>query len=177
MAARSTKTEEKPKTRKGRPKKAAIEKPVEKQAFPTRLYRSENDRVLGGVAGGLAEYFNLDSTLLRLVFVLLLVFGGSGLLIYIILWIVMPSQGNVGKNTEEYIKASTEEIRDRAEGLADEIRTGQNTRQIIGILVLAFGVMLLLQNFGYLNIFNLGRLWPLILIILGIAILTRHGKK
>jgi phage shock protein C len=60
---------------------------------PTRkLYRSRTDRKLAGVCGGLAEYFNLDATLIRVLFVVLAVLGGSGLLLYLALWIVVPNQ-------------------------------------------------------------------------------------
>ncbi|MCA9969968.1 MAG: PspC domain-containing protein [Anaerolineales bacterium] len=55
-----------------------------------RLTRSTNDRMIAGVAAGLAEYMNLDPSLVRLIFVLLALFGGPGLLIYLVLWIVMP---------------------------------------------------------------------------------------
>jgi phage shock protein PspC (stress-responsive transcriptional regulator) len=56
-----------------------------------QLQRS-NDRMIAGVAGGLAEYFNADPVLVRILFVLLTLLGGGGLgiLIYIVLWIVMP---------------------------------------------------------------------------------------
>jgi phage shock protein C len=60
---------------------------------PTRkLYRSRTDRKLAGVCGGLAEYFNIDATLVRVLFVVLAVLGGSGLLLYLALWIVVPNQ-------------------------------------------------------------------------------------
>jgi len=59
-----------------------------------RLYRSNRDVMLGGVAGGLAEYFNLDPTLVRLIFVLLALAGGPGIIIYLILWIIMPRNPN-----------------------------------------------------------------------------------
>jgi len=59
-------------------------------AEPTRLYRSRTDRMLAGVAGGIAKYFNVDPTLVRLLFVLFALAGGPGLLVYIILWIIMP---------------------------------------------------------------------------------------
>jgi phage shock protein PspC (stress-responsive transcriptional regulator) len=59
-------------------------------AEPKRLYRSRTQRMLGGVAGGLAEYFNVDPTLVRLLFVIFSLAGGPGLIAYIILWIVMP---------------------------------------------------------------------------------------
>lgn len=55
-----------------------------------KLFRSVRDRMIAGVCGGIAEYFNIDSTLVRLVF-LLLVFGiGGGLIAYIVAWIVVP---------------------------------------------------------------------------------------
>jgi phage shock protein C len=57
-----------------------------------RLYRSKTNRQLAGVCGGLAEYFNLDVTLIRVLFVLLAVLGGSGLVIYVAMWIIVPKQ-------------------------------------------------------------------------------------
>lgn len=55
-----------------------------------RLTRSRNERVIGGVCGGLAEYFGIDPTLLRVITFLLIFFGGVSLWIYIILWIIIP---------------------------------------------------------------------------------------
>ncbi|QPC81555.1 PspC domain-containing protein [Phototrophicus methaneseepsis] len=55
-----------------------------------RLTKS-SDTMIAGVAGGLAEYFNVDPTLVRLLFVLFALAGGPGLLVYIVLWVVMPS--------------------------------------------------------------------------------------
>jgi phage shock protein C len=57
-----------------------------------KLYRSKTNRQLAGVCGGLAEYFNLDVTLIRVLFVLLAVLGGSGLVIYVALRIIVPKQ-------------------------------------------------------------------------------------
>ena len=56
-----------------------------------KLMRSQ-DRIIAGVAGGLAEYFDTDPTLIRILFVLLtlLGFGGLGIITYIVLWIIMP---------------------------------------------------------------------------------------
>ena len=56
-----------------------------------KLYRSRTDKMVSGVCGGLAQYFNIDATIVRLIFAALIVFGvGSPLLIYIILAIVVP---------------------------------------------------------------------------------------
>ena len=54
------------------------------------LNRSETDRAIGGVAGGVAQRFGLSSTLVRVAWVLSILFGGFGVLAYVILWIVLP---------------------------------------------------------------------------------------
>lgn len=58
-----------------------------------KLYRSRTDRKIAGVCGGLAEYFNIDATIVRVIFLILLLPGGvPGLLPYLILWVVMPEK-------------------------------------------------------------------------------------
>lgn len=59
-----------------------------------RLTRSADDRMLAGVAGGLAEYIGIDPALVRILFIILAIFGGgfTGIIIYAILWIIMPEQ-------------------------------------------------------------------------------------
>jgi phage shock protein C len=57
-----------------------------------KLYRSRTDRKLAGVCGGLAQYFNLDATLIRVLFVVLAVLGGSGLVLYLAMWIIVPNE-------------------------------------------------------------------------------------
>lgn len=57
-----------------------------------RLTRSESNKMIGGVCAGLANYLNIDPTIVRLIFVALVVLYGQGLLLYLILWIVMPEE-------------------------------------------------------------------------------------
>jgi phage shock protein C len=64
---------------------------------PKRLYRSRTDSMIAGVCGGLAEYFDIDPTLVRLAFVAVLLLGGSAVLIYIIMWIVVPLEPEPGE--------------------------------------------------------------------------------
>ena len=59
---------------------------------PKRLYRSNTDRKVGGVAGGLGEYFKIDPTLVRLAFVIASLMGGPGLIAYVVLLIVVPEE-------------------------------------------------------------------------------------
>jgi phage shock protein PspC (stress-responsive transcriptional regulator) len=55
-----------------------------------KLFRSKTDRMIGGVCGGLAEYFNIDPVVVRLLFLLGLIFVGGTFLAYLVLWIVVP---------------------------------------------------------------------------------------
>ena len=59
---------------------------------PKRLYRSRTNSQVGGVAGGLGEYFGIDPTLIRIVWLIAILGLGTGLLLYIILWIVIPQE-------------------------------------------------------------------------------------
>jgi phage shock protein C len=65
--------------------------PAAAQQVRKRLVRSWADRKIAGVCGGLADYFDLDPTLLRVIWVLLVLCAGTGLLAYIVMWIVVPS--------------------------------------------------------------------------------------
>lgn len=55
-----------------------------------KLTRSNNDKMVGGVAAGLADYLNIDPVIVRLIFVLLTLKGGIGPVLYLVLWLIMP---------------------------------------------------------------------------------------
>ena len=57
-----------------------------------KLYRSRSDRILFGVCGGLGEFFGIDATVLRIIFALLAIFGGSGILIYLVMFLIVPEE-------------------------------------------------------------------------------------
>jgi phage shock protein C len=80
-------------TAKGKSDRNAKRKPGKRSGIvyeTKRLYRSGKDRVLGGVCGGMGEYFNVDPVLVRLAWVLFSVIYGTGILAYIIAWIIIP---------------------------------------------------------------------------------------
>lgn len=60
-----------------------------------KLYKSRTDKKLCGVCGGLADYFEIDSTVVRLLWVLFTIFGGAGILAYIIAALVMPNEPEI----------------------------------------------------------------------------------
>ena len=57
-----------------------------------KLYRSKTNRQVAGVCGGLAERFNVDPTLMRVLFIVLAIFGGAGIILYIAMWIIVPKE-------------------------------------------------------------------------------------
>ena len=66
-----------------------------------RVYRSKNERMLAGVCGGLGEYFNIDPTLVRILFILFALIVGGGILLYIILWLLIPEEPELVENAQE----------------------------------------------------------------------------
>lgn len=65
-----------------------------------RLYRSQTDRQVAGVCGGLAEYFNVDPTLVRIIFLLLFFGMGNGFILYAVLWMVIPEESDIRVGTK-----------------------------------------------------------------------------
>lgn len=167
-----------------------------------KLYRSEKDRVVGGVCGGLGEYLNLDPVFVRIAFVLVTLAGGMGLLIYIVLWIIIPVRSSVAVEPRQVMRESVAEMRERARELGDEVREAfrgeakesqppppaptepapgapggeapHRRAYIIGGFLILLGVLFLIDSF--LPWFNVGRLWPLILVAGGIALLLQ-GRR
>lgn len=79
-----------------------------------RLYRSRKDKMLAGVAGGLAEYFDVDPVLTRIIFVVTAIISGIGLIAYVLLWIIVPQ--NPGQ-LQEYYKKSYPDAAGQSEGI------------------------------------------------------------
>ncbi len=131
-----------------------------------KLYRSRIDCKIGGVCGGLAEYFSIDATIVRIIAILLVFADGIGLLGYIIAWIVVPRQP---------IDSSVEVVQDTSvkEKKVDETKLHKMT--IPGIILIIVGILFLVKNSFWW--FDMGDLWPILLIIIGILMLIKHGKN
>lgn len=85
---------------------------------PKKLYRSSTDVMVAGICGGIAEYFGIDSSLIRIGFVILMLNFGSGFLAYLILWFIIPKNGN--KKVE--VEKVTEEIKDKAKTIVKKVK-------------------------------------------------------
>lgn len=122
-----------------------------------RLYRSKEQNVIGGVCGGLAEYFDVDVTLVRLVTVVLFFATGIGLLAYIIAWIIMPLAPT------DFVPKSTNTA---------PSAWGQ---YLPGLILVIIGAVLLMKQFWFW--FDLHNFWPVILIFIGIALILASMKR
>lgn len=132
----------------------------------TRLYRSRRDRMLAGVAGGLAESWGADPSLVRIIWALLVIFtGGIALLVYIVMAVVIPDEEDVfGATGAPPVRGSRP---DRAGGMSPAIIIG-------GFLVLLGAFFLIREIFPR---FDFDWLWPLILVGLGaLLIVTAMGR-
>ncbi len=76
--------------------KRADEKETDDDHAPKKLFRDPDNKYIGGVCGGLGAYFVIDPTWIRIIFLLTLFLGGGGLIVYVILWIVMPKARTMG---------------------------------------------------------------------------------
>lgn len=141
-----------------------------------RLYRSEKNRIIAGVCGGLGDYFGIDPTIIRLIFVALAMMGGSTVWIYIILWVVIPSESSVKTETEDVVKENTEELKERAGQMAKEVEgfwERENSRRWVGVALVLLGIMFVVSNFGIPLFDYIWKLWPLLFVVAGALILAK----
>jgi phage shock protein C len=140
-----------------------------------RLYRSTSDRTIAGVCGGLGKYFSVDPTMVRLVFLLLLILGGSGALLYIVLWIVVPDE-QLGAAPQDVVQAHTQELAQTAGSSSGDVAqaAARNGPLIFAVILIFLGFWFLLQNLLHID---LGQLWPVVLIVIGLALLIPALRK
>lgn len=147
-----------------------------------KIFRSISDYMVAGICGGLAKYFKIDSSLVRVIFVLLALSGGSGVLIYLILWLVIPKEEGkeVEIDREEKIKELAREVKVKARSMAKEIGMETKIKQIkqtkkinvLGVVLILVGIVTILNQVAPFTIqWNL--FWPALLILVGILILFR----
>ncbi|MEJ5351097.1 MAG: PspC domain-containing protein [Melioribacteraceae bacterium] len=141
-----------------------------------KLYRSRKFRVLGGVAGGLAEYFNLDPILMRVIFVLFSLINGIGVLLYIILWIIIPEEPfEVAYNIERETSKETSEENAKPYKTEVEYKRNGSGRVIFGVILILIGLLFLAERF--IPAFCFEDIIPLTLVIIGIFLIWNSVSK
>jgi phage shock protein C len=146
-----------------------------------RLTRSQTNRMIGGVCGGLGEYLGIDATFVRLFFLLLAFGEGAGVLIYFVLWMILPPEGSQEGDLGSNVNRSAQEISERARELGKSIRQGpgasnQQISLIVGGALVLVGVIYLIDNLNlaWLGWLRFNVLWPSMLILGGAILLLRY---
>lgn len=138
-----------------------------------KLYRSRSDSMIAGVCGGLAEYFDIDTSLVRVGAVLFTLAWGSGLLAYVVLWLIVPQ-----KPLESSVMESKGE-RGRTVGVTEPDKSERDKGVLfVGIILTVLGVLLLMNNYISFAWLSFRRLWPLLIIFVGLIIIMKgSGSK
>jgi phage shock protein C len=147
-----------------------------------RLYRSRKDRLIGGVCGGLGVYFGIDPVIVRLVFVVLTIWGGLGFLGYLILWIIIPPEERAGTMSQDVISGNVSEIEQRAQDFAQEARNTFSGKTPVpaertmwaAVALIVVGAILLIGN---VLVIPVERLWPAALVLLGLYLIYQAAKR
>jgi phage shock protein PspC (stress-responsive transcriptional regulator) len=147
-----------------------------------KLYRSSKDQVLGGVAAGIAEYLDIDTTLIRLVWAASML-AGFGIAAYILAWIIIPIDPS-----SDTKKTGAEEIKEHAERVAAEFREAdfssgnyevrKNKFDFgfwFGLFIIFFAISALFQNFFGFSFWQ--NFWPIILIAFGLIIIASSMER
>jgi phage shock protein C len=128
------------------------------------MYRSNSNKVIAGVCGGMGEYFDVDPTLLRLITVVgALASGGFLILAYVLAWIILPLPFP-GQPVSEPSVIAPFPPRPR----------GRWGTYLPGLILVAIGGLLLLREYVYW--FSFRDLWPILLVLLGMILILRNGR-
>ncbi len=151
----------------------------------TRITKSKTDRIIDGVCGGIAEYFGIDSTIVRLIFVALLFINGIGLFLYIILAIIMPKAEKLDQSPKETIRENVQEISEKVKEAGEGLGTAfskkteekhSNRAGWLGFILILLGIIFLLKNLNLIRWFDNDLLWPFIIIFIGVWLLIKRWR-
>ncbi len=137
-----------------------------------RLRKSRAERMVFGVAGGLADYLEVDPVLVRVGFVVLCFIAGLGLLAYIGLALLMPDIPE-GDTPPDAVSA-TGSITEGQDPVTPSERRG---RYAFGIILIGLGVILLVEQLGLLRWLDWGVFWSIVLILIGVASIVGRIKR
>lgn len=142
-----------------------------------KLYRDEQRKTIAGVCAGLADYFGVDVTLIRLVFVLALIFKGGGIVIYLIMWIVIPAKPFAFHQSPTDAPPPYGNMAQPNPFQTPYPPKPKSNGAVIGGLILVLiGAFFLIDEFNIFPYIDIFRFWPIILIAIGLAILLKPAK-
>ena len=134
-----------------------------------KLSRNSMNKVIGGVCSGLAEFFGLDVALVRIAFVIAFMFASFGFWLYIILWIVLPEGQQPTASGQQIFGQSQSQSQSQSQ------QSESVSSVLAGSFVILIGLLFLINNFIPIN--WVWKLWPLILVAIGVVMIVTSSKK
>ena len=140
-----------------------------------KLHRSRQNKLLAGVAGGIAEYFDIDPVIVRALFVVTTIGWGISLLLYILLWIIVPLDNLiiVQESTINFTEDNSTNV-NYFEELSDKNEVSKR-KTVFGITLILIGLLMLLENL--LPNLYFTDWWPVVLVAVGIYFLSGTINK
>ena len=145
-----------------------------------RLYRSKSDRILGGVCAGLGSFLRIDPVFIRIFFIVWTVLGEFAVLIYFLLWVIVPSDSSTDADESFQINDLGARFHQMGQEIA-EVTRQPNSELIIfaGAGLIAWGVYYLVRRLvPFLDVWAYSQyLWPALLIIAGLFVIIRTTRR
>ena len=136
-----------------------------------RLYRSTDQKIIAGVCGGIGEYFEIDPVIVRLIWFVFFLFGGVGVLAYIIAWMIVPLEDRAEADRKDRVEEK-------------KVKASYNTRLLWGIILILLGVFFFMKEFWYLSEvfedvirFTWRYLIPVLLISIGVYVIVQGDRQ
>ena len=139
-----------------------------------KLRRNPMNRVIGGVCSGLADFFGVDVALMRIAFVIAFLFASFGFWLYIILWIVLPETQQTIDNGQQN-QSQSQSPQSESESVSVSKSESKVKSIFAGAFIILIGLLFLVNNFIPIN--WVWKLWPLILVAIGIVMIVTASKR
>ena len=142
---------------------------------PKKLHRSRTDKMIFGVCGGIGEYYNVESTWVRLVFVFLVfVTSGFALLFYFIMALLMPANRGEGLTSKENLEVLSAEVKNLEQNAKQMIKSGKSGRRrsVLGVAIIAIGLIAFFNELFPNFWIGWKVLWPIIIILIGVFFIS-----
>ena len=148
-----------------------------------KLRRNPMNRVIGGVCSGLADFFGVDVALMRIAFVIAFLFASFGFWLYIILWIVLPENGQqTTDNGQQSFGQSQSQSQGQGQSQSpqsESVSVSKSESKVksifAGAFIILIGLLFLVNNFIPIN--WVWKLWPLILVAIGVVMIVTARRK
>lgn len=138
-----------------------------------RLYKSRKSKMIGGVAGGLGDYFDIDPVIVRVLFIITAFAWGVSIIAYILMWIILPENPD---ELEYYYEFTGEKPENLSEEYGEDTNKKKSDRKIIaGIFLIGFGLIIFIDKVT--DWIQFKYVWPLILVVIGASLVYGSYKR